>query len=891
LEALLILVALGFVIGLPVAVIVLLVGQSRLSARSRALEAEVAQLGRQVELLSLHGRPAAAPVAENPWGLAPVSPPEEAEAPVEPATPDELPASDPADHNRPLVIRRDRFGQLAAWLRLNWVYSVSAFSLALAGIFLVQYGIEAGLLPPVVRVMLALLFGAALIAAGEAIRRRHWQAAVYLPDVFSGAGLVSVFGGVVSGRIMYALYGEGVAFAGLMATAALAVLLGWRNGPFLAAIGLIGAAVAPFLVAGTAQATPLLYGHYLLITAVGLTVDAVRRWAWISVLALVLGYGGGFLMYLAGAGAAGWITQLVLLVLAATALPVLRLIPDHAGPPVALAVRTGRWPPFPVRLAAGAILASALALTLLVGRDEMTVILAFAALTALALVLLLWADRAPGLDDLAALPVLGLLAKLALEGWGDGPLASAFRAEAIALRAPETSAPWTVTWLAVMATLVTLAAAWRALSGERYRIGFGLAAVVIAPVALLLLELFWQPAPVLGPYPWALHAMMLAGLMVGFALRFARADADDRRRFAYATISALSLIALSLFLLTTSAALTLALAVLMVVTAAMDRRFDLPELGWFLQLGVAVLGWRLTVDPGIGWALAAPLPGVVLAFVGVIGATLASLYLLRPRLRLVPLGVLESAAAGFTALFANVLITRWLGHNQPVSAFAPAHELTLNALPWLILMLVQLYRLPLGGPLRALRAGIAAVAGALATLGLLAAVTLGNPLVATGAMVRGPLVLDTLLVAYGLPGLILLAAAARLPGLAHRLRAGFLWAGAALTTLYAGLEIRRFWQGDVLSGPGVTQPELYSYTVAMMLVGAALLYQAIARRAPGLRRVGMAVIAVTVAKVFLIDAAGLTGLTRVASFLGLGLSLAGLAWLNRWVGGSEGNKA
>jgi len=37
-----------------------------------------------------------------------------------------------------------------------------------------------------------------------------------------------------------------------------------------------------------------------------------------------------------------------------------------------------------------------------------------------------------------------------------------------------------------------------------------------------------------------------------------------------------------------------------------------------------------------------------------------------------------------------------------------------------------------------------------------------------------------------------------------------------------------------------------------------------------------------VAKVFLLDASGLTGLTRVVSFAGLGLSLAGLAWLNRW---------
>ena len=88
--------------------------------------------------------------------------------------------------------------------------------------------------------------------------------------------------------------------------------------------------------------------------------------------------------------------------------------------------------------------------------------------------------------------------------------------------------------------------------------------------------------------------------------------------------------------------------------------------------------------------------------------------------------------------------------------------------------------------------------------------------------------------------------------------------------------------------PGVSQYELYSYTIALMLVGAGLLYQSIASRSVLLRRIGMAVIAVTVAKVFLIDASGLTGLTRVFSFLGLGLSLAGLAWLNRWAGQASG---
>ena len=128
------------------------------------------------------------------------------------------------------------------------------------------------------------------------------------------------------------------------------------------------------------------------------------------------------------------------------------------------------------------------------------------------------------------------------------------------------------------------------------------------------------------------------------------------------------------------------------------------------------------------------------------------------------------------------------------------------------------------------------------------------------------------------------SAALRMPGLGPWVRRAGIAVGAALAALYVGLEIRRFWRGDWLGGPGVSQPELYSYTIVLMLLGAGLLYQAIAARNATLRRIAMAVIALVIAKVFLIDASGLTGLTRVASFLGLGMSLAGLAWLNRWAG-------
>ena len=82
--------------------------------------------------------------------------------------------------------------------------------------------------------------------------------------------------------------------------------------------------------------------------------------------------------------------------------------------------------------------------------------------------------------------------------------------------------------------------------------------------------------------------------------------------------------------------------------------------------------------------------------------------------------------------------------------------------------------------------------------------------------------------------------------------------------------------------PGVGQAELYSYTIALLALGATLFYQSLARQSAMLRRAGLLVIGLAVAKVFLVDISGLGGLIRVFSLLLLGGALAGLAWLNRW---------
>ncbi len=97
-----------------------------------------------------------------------------------------------------------------------------------------------------------------------------------------------------------------------------------------------------------------LQGYFLLVGAVGLAVDAVRRWAWVSGLAVGLPVLAGLLLFLGGGGVEALLMAVTALALLAVGIPALRLFPDHAGPTVldvALIQKGGGRPIFPVLLA------------------------------------------------------------------------------------------------------------------------------------------------------------------------------------------------------------------------------------------------------------------------------------------------------------------------------------------------------------------------------------------------------------------------------------------------------------------------------------------------------------------------------------------------------------
>ena len=862
-------VALIFVAAFPIAVIYLLISNAGLKKRVKALEAlsssaTIQELTPEKPLVSV--QPKSAEIHE--------------------------PASQPSLEGPPkaVVLSRAKINALTTWLGQNWFYAVAAVSLGLAGIFLVIYGVEQGLLPPAVRIMASFAFGIALIGGGEYIRRRFGDSdrssTAYLPSTFSGAGIVTLFATVLSARLLYGFINPEIALLGMAFVGVAAIVLGWFYGPLLAAVGVVGAVVAPFIIGGSSDDPSLLLMYFAIITVMGLAIDTLRRWAWVSVISLVSGFVAGTLLTL-GAGEivkVYFVIYCITLALAAIAIPVRKLLPDHGGTPLSMAAfaraKGDTWPEFPTRLAGGAIVAaSSLILLAALGTSRPDLFWsAVVMLSVLLLALLVWARNAPALIDLAVFPALSLVAMVA----SGGELWATYKDAALL---PEAEMPLMASFVVAIGLILSTVAAWRSLDGGPSQLFLALGAALLAPIISIAMEITWVPTDTLGGYVWALHAMAIAFVMVAMAERFARADGpDNRERTSFAVLSALACVAFGVVILFSSAALTAAISLTIVAAAWLDWKFRMPLMGLYFLAGIAAIGYRLVLNPGVAWAADAPLPEMLLSHAGAFIAFVVSYFLVKAANRPKSEILLESAAFSALAILISILLYRavvgWGGDEGLRSHWAGG----IGATVWIALGTAQLHRLKLGGTLAYVRSSLGAIFLAGATIQMFAAAFVLNPLFNYfGSLVLGPSLFNTLIPAYLMPAAVLAFSAWWLEALPRPFRLGMAGISMALTALWLGLFIRHFWRGaEGVELPGIEQPELYSYTVILLLIGAGLFYQSLARPSVLLRKAGLVFIGLAVAKVFVLDIRGLGGLIRVFSLLILGISLAGLAWLNRW---------
>ncbi len=246
-------------------------------------------------------RPAArvrAPIARTP---------EPAPVPLRPEPRPARPEPAPDEPKRP---------QISTWLAENGLAWIGGGGLALGGLLLVVYAAQQGVFTPPFRIAAAVILGAAMIAASEWILRqtrmpggRHLLAAA----VAAGAGAVTLYGAVCAAHTLYGLIPFPIA-ALLTGAISLGLLgLALRHGEPLALLALFGAVITPWVTGLSAWSPTVLLSWALLIGVTGFVIAAVRLWtragfvtlAGLLVWSLAVGSGGGaWLLLLAAAGPA-----------------------------------------------------------------------------------------------------------------------------------------------------------------------------------------------------------------------------------------------------------------------------------------------------------------------------------------------------------------------------------------------------------------------------------------------------------------------------------------------------------------------------------------------------------------------------------------------------------
>lgn len=816
--------------------------------------------------------PPTEPAAARPAEPAAASEPEPVIAASSPVAPPPPPA--PTRPAAPAMSFEERLGT-------QWAVWVGGLALALGGIFLVRYSIEQGLLGPSVRVTLGALLAAALIGTGEWARRSERLAGIsglptaHIPSILTAAGTTVAYADVYAAHALYGFLAPGTAFVllGLVALATLAAAL--LHGPALAGLGLVGAYVAPLLVASQRPDYWSLYIYLAVVTAAAFALARFRMWRWLAITTVAF----SALWTLPGLGviSVDALGAHVFHVVVGFALASALIVAGLWLGPDALPGRVDGVS----SAALGAYLIAATLLVLLSRHDPLA-LAAFAAL-AVAAVVIAWRAEAAA----AAVPTAAVLIVLVFARWAadlniehllapSGPVAGAV---------PEPPKA-NVGWHLVLGTgfAVLFGGAGYLAQGRSERAIVPMlwsAAAVFTPLALLA-ALYFRIAGFEPSIPFAAAALLLGAL---YALA---TEALDKRAprpgsaaasaiFATGAIAAL---ALALTLALERGWLTVALALMVPGIAWVSDKRPLPA----LRVLAAVIG--VLVLARIGWE-----PRIVGNDVGTkpifnwllygYGIPAAAFWLgghfLRRRGDDVPARMVDSGAILLTVLLAFLEIRHFINGGDVYRQASSLAEIALQVCVGLA-MTIGLERLRLRSH------SVVHDIGALVIAALtLAAIVLGlgmieNPFF-TGAPVGGRFV-NLVLLGYGLPAVLTAILALISRGVRPKEYSAVAAVTAvALALVYLSLEVRTLYHGEVLNDDLTTDAEQYTYSAVWLAFGVTLLVVGMVLRSQAVRLASAAVVILTVLKVFLIDMSDLTGIYQSLSFIGLGVVLLGVGWL------------
>jgi len=767
-------------------------------------------------------------------------------------------------------------------LGTRWAVWVGGLALGLGGIFLVRYSIEAGLLGPTARVLLGLLFAAALLAGSEWLRRSGLGETTetrraYVPGVLAAAGAVSAFASVYAAYGLYGLIGPALAFVALGVVGVATIALALRHGPGLAALGLVAAYATPLLVSSDEPALLPLVIYLAVVTIATYAIARIRLWRWLAVTATVANViwslllsGGGMANYIDPAGP----LYVALHFLISLALSAVVFVTSHAprdrtadAPFDRTATTVLSLFVLPLIAAAGAFgggvvgvtMTTVYAATLLALASEWPAArgLAVTAVVATTLAYATFGVTLAGviIDPVTGVPVVPGFTYLVASAEGSRYLGIGL-------------------FFGLMLTLAGLVGALLSRGRPQLSIAGAFAAPALITFAYLATSKDLSVSPA-----FAVTALIAAGYLLSVTEYLGRRLPDDSRgrdgAIAAYAVGTIATIGAAFAIAFEKGMLTIALALLVPAIAWVETRRPVAALRPTAAVLAAVVVARFVWDPRVvGDNLGTTIVFNPLLY-GYGVPTLAFAYAAwrfgktEGSPRFVPL--FEALAVVFAALTATLEIHHAMNGGDlfaPVSGLAEQSLLTMTflaislGLNWLSVRRtskVLSWGTPIFGGLGLL----------LAAVGLL---FVHNP-VFTDEPITGGSFDGTLVIGYlGPAALALLVAwvASHRPDRPRRYVEVAGAVGGLLVGMWATLAVRAGWHAGDLGWGSVEEGELYAYSAVWLAFGIVVLGVGVATAARAVRMVAAAIVMIVVAKVFLFDTAGLTGALRALSFIGLG---------------------
>lgn len=788
---------------------------------------------------------------------------------VEDVPPPEMPA-----RQKPVARKEEKeHGGFEIQLGAKLPVWFGGIALAFAGFYLVKYSIDVGLLTPAVRVILGSIFGLGLLAAGKFVREKeNFANGTRIAQALTGAGIADLYVCIFAATSLYDLLAPITGFICMGVVTATAVILSLRHGAPIALLGMVGGFLTPSLMTTAAPSALLLFGYLYFVLAGLMFVIRKQGWWHMGYLAVAGAFVWAVYWLLSGAfgGYDGIWLGLFLTAVCLTILgnPMRAPHPANTGNPV---IKTA---PRTLQMAAFAGTLALMAVTLAQAHFGIMEWALFGFLSAGGMALAYF--RA---TEYRAIPFATLALNILM----------------LTLWHPVESGTFAVSLLC-FASLYALGG--HLLQWKAPRPFYWAALSVTAGFTFYALGYAKLHDVYTMYHIWTLIALSLATVATHMVMRvyesFANEHKDRNAMLALYAGAATGFISIGLLIEVPYEFLSVAFALEILALCWIQNRIDIPAMRRIITLvavGFALLlipqmialaqisAWTLLEQkihahrslPLVNWPLfQLGLPALCFMLGGIF---------LRQKQDGRMVQVFEITAIALLGL-AGYYLTRHLLHPGENILFITAgfgeRGIITNVIFLFGLLCIAAGR----------KFDRNAITNSGVTLAFLAIFRIGyfdllthNPLWHSSQTIAGVPVFNMLLVTYGLPVLLSAALAKLLLSLDRPKQVAFArMTMFVLAFVLLTFEVRHFFHGEILRGGAVPDAEIYAYSAVWLLFGLLLLFYGVWKKNTLVRKASLAVVILVVGKVFLYDAAALTGLYRVAAFFGLGVSLLGISW-------------